>query len=63
MQLTTSSVPSHLRRTGTDQIILPAGTRLKIETSPSGTEILDVEVPAGKEWNTYIMVSVDETDV
>lgn len=41
---------------------MAAGKTLKIETSPSGEEILDVTVPAGKKWSVGIVVSVEETD-
>jgi len=63
MQLSESVVHTHVKRSGTEEVVLPAGTTLKIETSPGGTEILNVEVPAGKEWSACLMVSVDETDV
>ena len=45
------------------RVEVPAGQRLKIETSPGGGEILDVEVPAGKKWNVYVKVDIQESDV
>ncbi len=40
-----------------------AGQRLKIETTPAGEEILNVECPAGKVWNVIrVIVEITETD-
>lgn len=38
------------------------GQTLKIETSPSGAEILSRSPPAGKKWNANIVVQIVETD-
>lgn len=43
-------------------IPVAAGQILRIETSPGGAEILDVEVPVGKAWSVRIIVEVHETD-
>ena len=38
--------------------VIPPGKTLKIETSPYGVDILDVDVPEGEEWIANIDVSV-----
>lgn len=43
-------------------IPLVAGQKLRVETSPDGEEILDVECPAGKAWTARIIVEITETD-
>jgi hypothetical protein len=63
MELTVSTTPAHTRRSGVETVVIPAGKTLRIETTPSGEEILSVEVPAGKQWTTYLMVGVQETNV
>jgi len=42
---------------------LSAGKNLKIETSPAGSELLNVTVPVGKTWTVVIDVRIIETDV
>ena len=37
-----------------------AGQSLKVETSPGGDDILDVECPAGKAWSVDITITVRE---
>jgi len=44
-------------------ISVPAGKSLRIETSPEGEDILDVECPVGKTWLVRIIVEIEETDV
>ncbi len=51
-----------LLKQGSDSFAVTAGQRLTIETSPGGTEVLDVEVPAGKAWAVSITVTITETD-
>lgn len=43
-------------------VVIPAGKRLRIETTPDGVEILDALVPSGKQWTATVSVSIDETD-
>ena len=43
-------------------IALTAGQRLVIETSPGGSEILDVAVPPGKSWIVGVGVQIEEHD-
>ena len=45
-----------------DEVEIPAGKTLKIETSPRGQDILEVEVPAGKVWTVRFNLVVDESD-
>ena len=47
---------------GDSEISLEAEKSLKIETSPSGEEIVDIECPAGKQWNVIIAVDIIETE-
>jgi hypothetical protein len=63
MILATHSLPASVKKTGEDGgLVILAGRRLTIETSPGGAEILDETVPAGKRWTVTISVSIDETD-
>lgn len=48
---------------GEVEIVIPAGKSLKIETSPGGEEILDVECPEGKVWSALVFVRLVQTDV
>lgn len=64
MNINTTELPVRIKKTGEQGgIAIPAGQKLVIETSPGGSEILDVTVPAGKEWTVTISVSIDETGV
>ena len=63
MELQTHELPASIRKYGEEtDIVVAAGRRLVIETSPSGGEILDAEVPTGKQWTVTVSVSIDETD-
>ena len=59
--LTEESLPARVTKQGSDAVTLTAGKHLKIETSPSGEELLDAEVPAGKTWTVTVSVHVVET--
>ncbi len=59
---TRSAIAETSHATGTDIFDLVAGKKLKIETSPGGEEILNIDVPAGKNWNVSVTVSYSETD-
>jgi len=61
MDLLDKSQPAKLLRTGRQELEIPAGKSLKIETSPDGEDILNAEVPAGKTWKTIIIVEIVET--
>ena len=45
-----------------NSINVTSGKNLKIETSPSGEDILNVEVPAGKNWDIEIWLQIVEND-
>ena len=47
---------------GSDEFSVAAGKSLTIETAPSGEEILNEEVPAGKSWQVTVSVQIVETD-
>lgn len=47
---------------GHEAVTVEAGQSLKIETSPVGGEVLDVECPAGKAWSVQVDVTITETD-
>lgn len=46
-----------------DNVPVVAGQRVRVETSPDGIEILDVECPADKAWSVRIIVEITETDI
>ena len=46
---------------GQGMVVVPAGKRLVIESTPGGEEVLDAEVPAGKSWEVHISVHINET--
>jgi len=58
MVLTDDSFPAISRRQCGTKISLAAGKRLKIETSPQGEELLDVQVPSGESWTVNLSVYV-----
>ena len=61
MELSKISLPVRTKRSGEEGgIVITAGQSLKIETSPGGYDILDAEVPAGKQWTAVVSVSIDE---
>lgn len=41
---------------------IAAGQSLRIETSPDGEEILNVQCPVGKSWTARIIVEITETN-
>ena len=57
------AAPAGTMKTGHDSIPMTAGKSLKIETSPDGEEVLDIECPAGKAWSVRLDVTITETDV
>jgi hypothetical protein len=42
--------------------MVAAGQTLKIETSPQGDDLLELECPAGKAWLVYVRMEVRESD-
>ena len=60
------SIPANAERTisqGSQVVSVSAGQSLKIETSPDGIEIIDVQCPEGKLWSVTVSVTVSETSV
>lgn len=63
IELTEYQWPAKLVKSGQeDNIVVSTGQNVKIETSPDGEEILDVECPEGKSWSVRIIVEITETD-
>jgi hypothetical protein len=59
MQLKSIIHPAIGQLSGSDSgIIVTAGQRIKIETSPDGIEILDVTVPEGETWVFNVGVDI-----
>lgn len=50
------------QHTGDQVIMVSAGQSLKIETSPGGEEVLNVECPAGSSWTVHITIAINELD-
>jgi len=63
MELNETSRPATISKYASEGFVIPAGKTLLIETSPQGEDILSVEVPAGKQWEVVLTVSIVETDV
>ena len=63
MELNETSKPASVSKYASEGFSISAGKTLTIETSPVGEEILSVEVPAGKQWEATITVSIVETNV
>jgi len=57
-----SNLPARSVYVGAEEFMASAGQRLTIETSPAGVEVLDAEVPRGKQWAVTVMVNVAEND-
>ncbi len=62
IELNEEPVSARTLKRGDGSFTMAAGKTLKIETSPAGEELLEVEVPEGKQWSVSIFVSVVETD-
>jgi len=64
MEIGTRTVAAATIKFGSDEVTCSAGQSLKIETSPGGAELLNLECPAGKQWsNVRVNVQITETDV
>jgi len=63
MELSEESRPARVLRRGYQSgIALAAGQLLKVETTPDGEEVLSAECPAGKAWEAYVYVQIEEVD-
>ena len=60
---TQAARPETSHSVGGESFDLAAGKSLKIETSPAGEELLDIQVPAGEAWFVTIDVSIAKTAV
>lgn len=58
MELNEEVLPARNTKQGSTTVTVAAGKSLKIETTPGGEDILDVEVPAGETWTVSINVYV-----
>lgn len=61
IELQNESVAAYGGYSGSGTVIIPAGKKLVIETTPRGEEILEAEVPAGKTWTVSISVNIIES--
>ena len=60
---TNAAVEEEKVHTGSESFTISAGKKLKIETSPQGSEILSITVPEGKVWKVTLTISISETNV
>ena len=56
------TIVPHATKYGSEEFEVLAGKTLKIETSPTGEQHLNVSVPAGKKWAVEVTVQIVETD-
>ena len=56
------AIPAKSNYSGSGELEVSGGKHLKIETTPSGLDILDVVVPEGKTWKVRIDISIEETE-
>lgn len=62
ISFTEYNTPAKFIKAGDDVVAVAAGQSLRIETSPSGEEVLDVVCPPGKSWLARIILEITETD-
>lgn len=62
MELNERIIAAKKEYSGATKFTIAAGKNLIIETTPSGAEILNTQVPTGKQWNVYLYVCAMETD-
>lgn len=62
MELVTFTIQAATLMRDDAMVGIAAGQSLIIETSPGGSEVLDVECPTGKAWSARIIVEITETD-
>ena len=63
MELIDSSVSARNLVIGSYSSDVTAGKSLKIETSPRGEDILDIEVPVGESWHVVINIQIEKFSV
>ena len=65
IELSTAVSPAVSERTikaGSEDIIIPAGKGLKIETFPNGVEVLNFSPENGLSWSAHVDVTLVRTD-
>lgn len=62
MELVTFTIQAATLMRDDTMVDVAAGQSLKIETTPSGEEVLNTECPEGKVWSARIIVEITETD-
>lgn len=55
--------PKNKYMAGSEEFTATAGQSIKIETSPSGDNILDETVPEGHEWACKVWIEITEVKV
>lgn len=55
-------VPRFDRTLYTGSATVAGGKTLKIETSPKGDDLLEIECPAGKSWTIYVRLEIRESN-
>jgi len=60
--LTNHGWPAKTVKSGQEIVAVTAGQSVKVETTPGGSELLDVACPAGKAWSVRVQVEIIETD-
>lgn len=66
MQIVEQTIPGSgpiTEYSGSTVLNMNSGKSLKIETSPRGIEILDMQVPLGKQWKVLLKLHITETDL
>ena len=63
MELVDTSVSARDLLWGAEGFDVAAGKTLKIETSPSGVTILEVEVSEGETWHIQINMQIEKFSV
>ncbi len=62
MELASAQIAVATVRTGTEKYVLSAGKKLIVRTKQPTVDQLDYEVPAGRQANVTISVTIKETD-
>ena len=60
MELIDNSVSARSLLSGATGFDVTAGKTLNIETSPGGSEILEVTVPIGQTWHVQLSVQIEK---
>ena len=62
LELTWNTIPSVEQATAYGTFIVPGGKIVKIESTPNGEEIAELEFPAGKQWIVHLSIFAQESD-